>query len=64
MSHKRQNPALARRAPEGVRFGRQDTSDSTSRLLDLQTHRLATRFPISLSVARVVAEIYYAGRAA
>jgi hypothetical protein len=61
MSHKRQNPALARRAPKDVFAERLDTSEiaNPATLVDRQARRLLARFPISLAAARTVAELHY-----
>jgi hypothetical protein len=65
MSQKRQNPALARRAPQAVCFDGQDASEIAPLLLAWQARRLVTRFPITLATARVVAELHFAdGRSA
>lgn len=65
MTMKRRNPALARRAPQGDLSGEAITPKSTPALLDIQARHIVRRCPISMTAARVVAELAFgsAGRA-
>jgi hypothetical protein len=65
MAQKTRNPALARRAPQGDLSGEAITSESSLPLIDLQAQFVARRCPISMTAARVVAELCFStGRAA
>lgn len=65
MAIKTRAPRLGTGAARNVGLDGLDTSKIASHLLDRQARRLTVRFPITLAIARVVAELHFAaGRSA